>query len=148
MQRKIVKEITITAPLPEVWAAWTTTEGVTSFFAPQAEIELKPGGRYELFFDTEAPEGSRGAEGCTVLSYRPMEMLSFTWNAPPTIPNLRKLGPCAWVVVQFDELKDSQVRIRITHLGIGEGTDWDAYLDYFENAWPKVLDWCKERFEE
>ncbi len=38
-ERVIVKTAVIKAPVDEVWMAWTTTEGIKSFFAPDARIE-------------------------------------------------------------------------------------------------------------
>jgi len=93
-----------------------------------------------------AKEGFRGSEGCCILSYIPEEMLSFSWNAPPTIPKLRKLGPCTWVVVRFESLDDKIVRVKLTHMGILEGEDWDKYQEYFTNAWPKVLEALQKSF--
>ena len=39
--RAIDKAVTVAASLDEAWAAWTTREGITSFFAPDARIEQK-----------------------------------------------------------------------------------------------------------
>jgi uncharacterized protein YndB with AHSA1/START domain len=88
--RVIRKEVKVNASVEKAWKAWTTSEGAATFFAPKARIELTLGGRYELYFDLEAPKGSQGGEGCRVLSFLPMEMLSFEWNAPPEFPEVRK----------------------------------------------------------
>ena len=40
----ITSQIDVPAPLTEVWRAWTTEEGVESFFAPECNIDLRPGG--------------------------------------------------------------------------------------------------------
>jgi len=146
MDRRIDVEATVNASLDDVWRLWTTTEGMKSFLVDEADIKLEPGGFYEVFFDMEAVEGSRGSEGCRILSYLPQEMISFSWNAPPTIPELRKLGPCTWVVVRFEAVSDKQTRVKITHLGILEGADWDRYLEYFTKAWPFVLEACQKHF--
>lgn len=146
MDRRIDRETTANASLDEVWKLWTTTEGMKSFLVEEASIQLEPGGEYEIYFSKDAPEGSRGSEGCRILSYLPNEMLSFSWNAPPTIPELRKLGPCTWVVVRFEKLGDNETRVKITHMGILEGAEWDAYLKYFTNAWPMVLEACRRHF--
>ncbi|MEO8346768.1 MAG: SRPBCC domain-containing protein, partial [Betaproteobacteria bacterium] len=54
----------INAPLAEVWKAWTTAEGIESFFAVKAaKVEPVPGGAFELWFGVNNPEGSRGSEG-------------------------------------------------------------------------------------
>lgn len=146
MKREIVVEETIDASATDIWKAWTTTEGIESWLAGKADIELSIGGKYEIYFDPDAPAGSRGSEDCRVLSYSPREMLSFSWNAPPSIPKLRDAGVKTWVVVNIEPTSDSQTKLTITHLGIKDGPDWDAYLAYFEAAWPNVAKACKEHF--
>jgi hypothetical protein len=43
-ERAIVKSIEVAAPVAEVWKAWTTSQGLTSFFAPMANVDLQMGG--------------------------------------------------------------------------------------------------------
>lgn len=95
----------------------------------------------------DAPEGSRGSEGCTVLSYLPMKMLAFTWNAPPSIPTLREAEARTQVVLQFTETGNGDVKVSLSQLGFGKGEDWDKYYDYFSRAWPRVLDRQKNHLE-
>jgi uncharacterized protein YndB with AHSA1/START domain len=45
-ERAIDKSIDVPASLDRVWDAWTTREGITSFFAPDARIEPRPGGAF------------------------------------------------------------------------------------------------------
>lgn len=146
MDRRIDLEATVGGSIDDLWQLWTTTEGMKSFLVEEADIRLEPGGSFEIYFNSEGADGERGSEGCRILSYLPNEMLSFSWNAPPTIPNLRKLGPCTWVVVRFEAVGEKQTKVKITHLGILAGEDWDAYLEYFTAAWPKVLEACKKHF--
>ncbi len=143
--RMLRKEVTVRASLDAVWHAWTTPEGIASFFAPESKIELKPGGAYELYIDNrpETPEGSRGCEGCTVLSLVPRAMLSFTWNAPPTFPNLR--FERTTVALLFQESGPEEIRVQLTHLGWGEGFEWDQAYDYFDRAWDWVLNNLKKK---
>jgi hypothetical protein len=56
-------DLTIEAPVADVWNAWTTEAGVTSFFAPGTKIEPRVDGLYEIYFDPTQPPGQRGAEG-------------------------------------------------------------------------------------
>jgi hypothetical protein len=46
-ERVLRQEITIDAPLQEVWNAMTTDDGLKSFMVPTAKIELKTGGAWE-----------------------------------------------------------------------------------------------------
>jgi uncharacterized protein YndB with AHSA1/START domain len=145
-QLVIRKEVEVNASLKDVWNAWTSSEGVKSFFAPEANIQLSVGGAYELFFDLDAPAGSRGGEGVKLLSYLPMEMLSFEWNAPPQFPEVRG-GPRTWVVVQFTALDNNHVSVRLTHLGWRDGEEWMNVLQYFKSAWDVVLGRLKYRYD-
>ncbi|MDH4222485.1 MAG: SRPBCC domain-containing protein [candidate division Zixibacteria bacterium] len=140
------KEIIVAASLKEVWDAWTTTQGVKSFFSSQAKVELVVGGAYEIYFDLKAPYGSKGSEGCKVLSFLPREMLSFEWNAPPDFGKLR--GQHTRVILLFKELKSGRVKVILSHLGWGKGKNWDKLYEYFDQAWSYVLDNLKKRFTE
>jgi uncharacterized protein YndB with AHSA1/START domain len=144
LQQVIRKEIIVNASVREVWEAWTTAEGAVTFFAPAANIELSIGGSYELLFDLDAPEGSRGGEGLKILSFLPEEMLSFEWNAPPQYHNVRKQH--TWVVVQFFPCSHNKTKVRLTHLGWRKGEEWDKVFQYFKRAWDVVLGRLQHRF--
>jgi len=136
-ERAIRKEVIVAAAPCDVWAAWTTEEGVKSFFAREANLELAIGGRYEMLFNPDAPVGSQGGEGLRILSYLPEEMLSFEWNAPPEYPGVRQEK--TWVVVQFGTRAEHTTRVVLTHLGWQQGGEWDQVYDYFDRAWDVVL---------
>ena len=140
------RDMLVPASLEEVWDAWTTTEGVKTFFSSEAMVELVVGGSYEIYFNLKAKEGLRGSEGCKILSYLPMEMLSFEWNAPPDFGELR--GQHTRVVLHFKEFEPGKVKVVLSHLGWGKGEDWDKLYDYFGKAWYYVLDNLKKRFTE
>ncbi|MFC1572492.1 SRPBCC domain-containing protein [Candidatus Eisenbacteria bacterium] len=144
IDRQIHKVELIEASLDDVWEAWTTDEGATTFFAPQANIDLKIGGSYEILFNPDAPEGERGAEGLKILSFLPHEMLSFEWNAPPQFPEIRKEK--TWVVVQMDPVGEDKTLVGITHLGWCPGDDWEQVYQYFVRAWDIVLGRLEHRF--
>lgn len=144
MERMIYKEAAIAASLRDVWDAWTTRRGVQSFFAPDARVDLAVGGPYEILFDPDAPAGSRGSEGCKVLSFLPDRMLSFDWNAPPQYPRIR--NERTWVVVQLTPGPVGSTRVELTHLGWREGDDWNQVFHYFQRAWDIVLGRLAHRF--
>jgi len=143
-ERSIDLEVTVAAPVAEVWKAWTTTEGVKSFFAPDARVELKVDGPYEIFFNPYAAPGLKGADGMRVLAFQDEKMLSFTWNAPPSLPEARKQR--THVVVRFEAKGARETVVRLHEDGWGEGGEWDKAFDYFSKAWPKVLEQLKQRF--
>lgn len=144
-ERVLSKDVLVKAPRAEVWRAFTTTEGVKTFFSPGARVELRSGGAYEVYFAPEAPVGSRGCDGCRVLSYVPEEMLSFTWSAPPDFPELR--WQRTFVVVQLADAGAGQTRVKLSHAGWREGPEWDKLYGYFDKAWGSVLGNLQKRFE-
>lgn len=136
-ERTIFGQVTVPAGLDELWAAWTTEAGVKSFFAPGCLIELQPDGPYEIYFNLDAPAGQRGGEGMRVLTVQPKKMFSFTWNAPPTLPDVR--GQRTHVILRFYPLGPSSTRLTLRHDGWGEGGQWDEAFDYFGVAWNEVV---------
>src|ERR1700691_6116340 len=81
--RSIEVEIEVNAPVEKVWEAWTTCEGIKTFFAKGCNIELRPDGAFAMYFAPDAPEGSRGADNARILALQTDRMLSFSWDAAP-----------------------------------------------------------------
>jgi len=146
MEKHIYKEIIIPTRISKVWNAWTTKEELIKFFAPEAEIELKLGGKFEMYFLLDNPPGTRGGEGNKILSFVPHKMLSFEWNAPPQFPDVREEK--TYCVVFFDKLDLNSTKIRFYHLGWQEGDEWDQVYNYFQKAWDYVLENLKKLFEK
>ena len=130
-------EVMVPASLEEVWHAWTTEEGVKTFFAPDCNIELRPDGPYEIFFNPGAPPGDKGGDGLRVMAIDPMMMISFTWNAPPSLPEVR--GQRTHVILRFFAGDDQSTRLSLHHDGWGTGGQWDEAYEYFANAWGKII---------
>jgi len=61
-EKSIDKDVVVNATLEQAWDAWTTREGLVSFFAPDAQVEPRVGGAFHLHFDPGAPAGAKGAD--------------------------------------------------------------------------------------
>lgn len=144
-ERSIDKEVVVNASLDEAWAAWTTREGITSFFAPEAVIEPRVGGAFHIHIDPLAAPGLKGADTMRFMALQPKQMLSFDWNAPPHLPLAREQRTL--VVLRFVPLGDQQTRVSLHHTGWGNGGEWDQAYAYFDRAWGGVLGNLKKRFE-
>lgn len=148
--RILRKEVVVRATIDEVWRAWTTSEGIRSFFVPDSNIDLRIGGPYELFMGMDTPDesGLRGSESCRVLSFLDREMVAFEWNFPPAVMSLRKSGAKTHVVIRLRETEGGRVRVTLSQLGWGKGADWDAGYSYFDSAWGKVLEMLESHFDD
>lgn len=144
-ERAIDLEVLVAAPPEQVWQAWTTRDGVRSFMAPDARVEARPGGAFEVWFDPLAEPGLRGADGMQFMALQPPRMLSFSWNAPPHLPQAR--AQRTLVVVRLEPEGEGATRVRLHHVGWGDGGEWDQAHGYFTRAWGQVLGQLRRRFE-
>ena len=86
-------ELTIPAPLPEVWKAFSTSEGLMTWLTPSATVDLRPGGDWICHF----PGGSTG--GGTIVSFVPQQELVISALAPDKFPGRPR--PSHYSQVQF-----------------------------------------------
>jgi uncharacterized protein YndB with AHSA1/START domain len=143
-ERAIDREVVVPAKVADVWQAWTTTEGIKTFFAPDANVELRVDGPFEIFINPYAKPGMKGADGMRVIGFQKEKMLSFTWNAPPNLPEAR--ANRSIVIVRFEPVGENQTIVSLHHVGWGDGGEWDKAYDYFSKAWPNVLANLQKRF--
>ena len=144
-ERAIDKEVVVAATLDQTWEAWTTREGIRSFFAPDAEVEPRVGGAFHIHIDPGAAPGMKGADDMRFMALQPKKMISFDWNAPPHLPEAR--AQRTFVVVRFAAVDDRSTRVTLHHTGWGDGGQWDQTYAYFDKAWGNVLGNLKKRFE-
>ena len=137
-ERLLHKSVLVNAPVEDVWWAWTTDAGIRSWLLDDSRIELRVGGPYEWYFDDGEP-GLRGSEGCEVLGFQAPTMLTFSWNAPPHLAEARAQHTVVLLRLRPDA-QDAGTRVELTHLGWGDGGQWDEAFDYFDAAWGRVLE--------
>ena len=141
--RYIHKRIDIQASLADLWEAWTTVEGVNSFFGNDATIEMRIGGPYEICFVMEKPKGQRGTEGSKLLAFVPKRMIDFEWAIPRQFVEIRrqanKLWNRTWVVVFFKALNEALTEIEVYHMGLGVDNKWNEVYNFFDRNWDAIL---------
>ena len=64
-------------------------------------------------------------------------MLSFTWDAPPMFPEIRKQRTS--VVIKLVPMAENRTRLVFRHTGWGDGEEWKKVHDYFLVAWGDVV---------
>lgn len=145
MRKKNIKascEVNVAAH--EVWAKWTTAEGLQSFFGKGNDIKLSIGGSYEIYYLMNNEVGYRGSEGSKILSYLPGKMISFSWTAPPQFREIRKKENKTWVVLLIDEITANKTQITLHHMGWPKDRTWDKVYRFYEHAWGFVLHGLKK----
>ncbi|MET0518818.1 MAG: SRPBCC domain-containing protein [Burkholderiaceae bacterium] len=144
-ERSLDKEVIIKASVDQAWQSWTTREGIVAFFAPDARIEPRVGGAFQIYIDPGAAPGSRGADDMRFMALQPRKMISFDWNAPPSLPELRQQR--TFVTVRFAPVDAEHTRVSLHHSGWGDGGEWDRGFAYFDKAWGQVLGNLQQRYE-
>lgn len=145
-ERAVRKEVVVPAPVEAVWRSWTTQEGIQSFFAPEAVVEARVGGPFHIHIDPYGKPGSKGADDMRFLALQPPKMLSFDWNAPPSMPEVRQQR--TFVVVRLADVDGKSTRVSLHHTGWGDGGEWDKAYAYFDVAWGRVLNNLRQRHEQ
>jgi len=123
---RIDHEVRIGASREAVWTALTSADGLAGWIAPQSKVHVELGGPYELYFHPDDPV-DRGMEGTRILSFIPLEMLSYEGEIRGT-----------WIVWRLDDAGSDGVLLRFSGLGPARG-EWKQRAPYFEKAMPELM---------
>lgn len=141
--KELRKEALVEASVEQVWAMWTTEEGLR-FVSSESRVELAAGGDYALFLSLPADDqGKRGSEGSRIVSVDPPRQLVFDWTFSPETPGLRASGETTRVSVTV-EPDAEQTRVTLVATGWKGGSEWDEGYAYFDRAWGAVFERLRE----
>ena len=132
----LILELSIPAPLPEVWKAFTTTDGLKSWLAPEVSVELRKGGDWLVKF----PGSTAGG---TIVSFVPQKELVLSALAPDRFPHVRAARTRA--VFTFTP-KGNNTLVRLTQTGWQSGKEWDAAYEYLASADGEMLAMLHHRY--
>ena len=142
------QSVVVPAPRPEVWRAFTTSEGVMSWSAPFAHVEFGLGGTWESSYDPGASVGETGNIRLRYLAHLPERMLVLqTEKAPPGFAWTHLL-PELFSVTVFEEVDEDHTRVVMYGIGYRDTPDHQAMRAAFAegNAWS--LSMLQRRFAE
>jgi len=145
-RRVLHQSAVVDAPIDSVWSAFTTSEGLRSFVAPVAAIDLRIGGRWEASYDAAARIGDSANIVNEILSYLPRRMLSIrVRRAPPGFPYPGAVKEL-WTVIELREIPDGRVRVATSMAGYRSGEPWDDLYAAFRRDNAIVLRRLVRRF--
>ncbi|MCG7344853.1 SRPBCC domain-containing protein [Sporosarcina sp. ACRSL] len=146
--KAISKEVTIHAPLNLVWHAWTISERVSEWFAPETVVELREGGAYELYF-IPGNHTNMNTKGCKITKLINDKELSFTWKGPdPFEALMNKEDELTIVNVSFKSINDHSTKVVVEHIGFKDHEDWTEAINWHQMAWSGVLQSLKSALEK
>jgi uncharacterized protein YndB with AHSA1/START domain len=153
LNREVVTEKVVPCTPREVFALWSTRDGVRSFFAPDATIDPRAGGEYTILFAPQHdPEGtSHGTKGARIRVFQPGTRLAFEWipftaraidgvPGPPLAPAAIRNDSTTTVELTFTPKGRGETLVRLRHRGFRDAALWEASHAYFLRVWPLVLE--------
>lgn len=146
-ERAVSIETTVHIPLNLVWHAWTISERVAEWFAPETVIEATLGGAYELYFVPGNKTGMN-TKGCKIKKLVPKKELQFTWKGPDQFADLMNTeGHLTTVSVSFEALSDDTTHVSVYHSGFKQDQAWEEAYKWHQMAWSGVLSSLKSALE-
>jgi uncharacterized protein YndB with AHSA1/START domain len=137
--KQLVIELEIPAPLPQVWDAFATSDGLSTWLTPNATVDLRPGGEWTAHY----PGGKTG--GGTIISFIPQKEMVLAASAPEQFPSVRAERTRA--VFEF-ESQGSATVVRLTQSGWKTGAEWDRAYEYLVAGDAQLLSTLHRRFVE
>jgi len=143
-----VSEGVIAAPVDQVWAAWTTTEGLKAWVAPHADITLELDGRMRTNYSPEGRLGDAGTIENRILAFEPRRMLSIRVAKPPeNFPFRERVGEM-WTILYFEPTADGKTKLRIVGLGFGADETAQKMRAFFQAGNDYTLTMLQKRFSQ
>ncbi len=135
--KALVIEVVVPASRAEVWRAFSTSAGLSTWLAPGAVVDLRVGGDWMVRF----PGGS--SAGGTIVSFVPEQELVVAALAPEKFPAVRAARTRA--SFQFED-RGGETLVRLTQTGWKDGAEWDAAYEYLVVGNAQLLAGLHKRF--
>jgi uncharacterized protein YndB with AHSA1/START domain len=135
--KALIVEVTVPATQAEVWKAFTTSEGLSTWLTPGAVVDLREGGEWTAHY----PGGHTG--GGTIVSFVPMREMTLRAMAPEQFPHVREERTKA----KFEFVPQGNVTlVRLTQTGWKTGEEWDNAYEYLAKGNPELFEQLRRRF--
>jgi uncharacterized protein YndB with AHSA1/START domain len=143
----IEREIMIDAPADVVWRTITEPDQIAQWFADRVELDLRPGGQGELFFDDKATTRAVTA-ALVVEAVDPPHRFAFRWSHPDG----ERPDPGNSVLVEFTLSSEGndRTRLRIVETGV-DLVGWPdqekaRYVEDHRRGWAVHVDRLRQLF--
>ncbi|UCD20034.1 MAG: SRPBCC domain-containing protein [candidate division WOR-3 bacterium] len=139
MQEIVYHSIQLKCDVKKAFDMFTQNEYLQSWLAEIADVEPKPGGKYELFWDPDDRENN-STIGCRITAIEEGKFVAFEWKGPKQFKHfMNNTVPLTHVVVFFLPCGRGGLspctEVHLVHTGWGEGGEWQEARSYFEKAW-------------
>jgi uncharacterized protein YndB with AHSA1/START domain len=144
MQEVVYQSVRLKCDAKKAYEMFTVNEHLQSWLAEIADVEPKPGGKYELFWDPDDRENN-STIGCRITLIEEGKFIAFEWKGPKQFKYfMNTVVPLTHVVVLFLPCSESSespcTEVHLIHSGWGDSTEWEEARLWFEKAWCLAFD--------
>lgn len=132
--QRVVDEFEIDASVDDVWKAFTTNEGVQSWVAPLADVDLRIGGKWRANYNEDGKLGDESTIENTILCFDPKRMISLKATGFPEGFQFAEAAKETWSIFYFSELPDQRTKITIVGLGYNDSEQSQKMRAFFKPA--------------
>ena len=118
----LLLSITIPASRSEVWHAFSTSDGLSTWLTPNAIVDLRSGGEWTAHY----PGGKTG--GGTIISFIPEEEIVISAMAPEQFPTVRATRTKARF--RFKASDSHTTTVELEQTGWQDGAEWNKAYEY------------------
>ena len=118
----------------KVFPYFTQANRLTQWLCVEANIELKPGGLYELFWQPDDRENN-STLGCRITALTPNQLIAFEWRSPQQFKHFaNQADPLTHVSISFIPNVE-HTQIHLIHSGWRHNDDWEQARLWQQQAW-------------
>ena len=129
----LIQEVSFSAPIEDVWKAYTTEEGWTAWASPRAEIDLRVGGTIRTAYEGEI--GGSNTNTLQIVNYVPRRVLTLKADVSSNWPEIMQKDAAKLSnVILFDEIAGGVTRIQSFGVGYTDAPEYDQLMSFFIKA--------------
>lgn len=134
-ERVLRYEITLNAPKEDIWNAFTTCNGLGTWLAPIAVVDLHVGGYISTQYEKRARIGDPGTVNTRIINYIDGEMLTLEIDMNDHFAQLLSSEEhTLQEIIQFYDLGPNLTKVVSSTVGWGAGLDWDDAYAFYERG--------------
>jgi len=137
----IISNVILNSTIDTAFNYFAENDLLTKWLTNKADVEMKEGGKYELFWSPEDPDPTNNSTyGCKVLAVERPFYFSIEWVGNAEQKNfMNNVRPLTNVTVLFSQVDNNKTKVILIHTGWRQGENWEAARQYFIKAWAGAL---------
>jgi uncharacterized protein YndB with AHSA1/START domain len=144
----LVHTAIVNAPVSEVWKAWTTKEGITSWMVASGEIDLRVGGKMRTSYTKGSDLTGPDVIENSILCLDPQRMLSIKIaKAPERFPFQRAMQN-VWTVIYFEPVEEKRTKVTCRMIGFDHEEESVKMRLFFLQGNQQTLDALVKHFDK